>query len=233
MSFRHAIIQAVATRETEFSAAVEDYAKAIYALQARGDGAVSTTALADRLGVTPASASGMVRKLDDQGLVTHAPYHGVRLTPEGTKLALEVVRHHRLLELYLAESLGVPWDRVHDEAEVLEHVLSEDLEALIAAKLGNPTHDPHGDPIPTAELELPEEETACLASLAPGTKGTFVRVSDADPEMLRYLAARGIAPGAALEVQDRQPFGGPLFVSFDATTHILGDNLASAMRVRL
>jgi DtxR family transcriptional regulator, Mn-dependent transcriptional regulator len=215
-----------------FSAAVEDYAKAIYALQ-RGDGAVSTTALAERLGVTAASASGMVRKLDEHGLVTHVPYRGVRLTDEGTRLALEVLRHHRLLELYLAESLGVPWDRVHEEAEVLEHVLSEDLEALIAAKLGHPTHDPHGDPIPSEDLQMPEEETVCLAELEPGACGTFVRVSDSDPEMLRYLAERDIAPGAGVRVEDKQPFGGPLFVAIDDRTHVLGGKLAAAMRVRL
>src|SRR4051812_23235449 len=214
-----------------FSSAVEDYAKAIYALQ-RGEGAVSTTALAERLGVTAASASGMVRKLDEHGLVTHVPYRGVRLSDEGTRLALEVLRHHRLLELYLAESLGVPWDRVHEEAEVLEHVLSEDLEALIAAKLGDPTHDPHGDPIPTADLVMPEEPTESLAALEPGDAGTFVRVSDSDPGMLRYLGERGIAPGDPLSVEDKQPFGGPLFVRFAGELHVLGGTLAGAMRVR-
>jgi DtxR family transcriptional regulator, Mn-dependent transcriptional regulator len=215
-----------------FSSAVEDYAKAIYALQ-RGEDAVSTTALAERLGVTAASASGMVRKLDEHGLVTHVPYKGVRLTETGTRLALEVLRHHRLLELYLAESLGVPWDRVHEEAEVLEHVLSEELEALIAAKLGNPTHDPHGDPIPSADLQMPDEPTLSLAELEPGTEGTFVRVSDSDPEMLRYLAEREIAPGAEVRVEDKQPFGGPLFVAINDRTHVLGGTLAAAMRVRL
>jgi len=207
--------------------------KAIYTLQDRGDGAVTTNALACRLNVTPASASGMVRKLSEQGLATHVPYRGVRLTDAGTKVALEVLRHHRLLELYLAETLGVPWDRVHDEAEVLEHVLSEDLEALIAAKLGHPTHDPHGDPIPTADLELPEEPTESLAELQPGDAGTFVRVSDSDPEMLRYLGERGIAPGDVLRVEDRQPFGGPLFVRFGRRVHVLGGRLAGAMRVRM
>jgi DtxR family Mn-dependent transcriptional regulator len=211
---------------------VEDYAKAIYALQGRGGGAVSTTALADRLGVTAGSASGMMRKLDEQGLVTHVPYRGVQLTARGTRLALEVLRHHRLLELYLAESLGVPWDRVHDEAEVLEHVLSEDLEQLIAAKLGNPTHDPHGDPIPSADLVLREEATESLAALEPGATGTFVRVSDSDPEMLRYLAERGIAPGDPLRVEEKQPFGGPLFVTFGNNVQVLGGRLAGAMRVR-
>jgi DtxR family Mn-dependent transcriptional regulator len=229
---RHAIIFVVATRQSEFSSAVEDYLKAIYALQGRGDGSVTTTALACRLDVTAASASGMVRKLSEQGLVTHVRYRGVELTEHGTRVALEVLRHHRLLELYLAETLGVPWDRVHDEAEVLEHVLSEDLEALIAAKLGNPTHDPHGDPIPTADLEMPEEATESLAALEPGDDGTFVRVSDSDPDMLRYLSERGIAPGAALEIEDKQPFGGPLFVRFDGQVHVLGGTLAGAMRVR-
>ena len=133
------------------TSAVEDYAKAIYALETRDDAAVSTTALAERLGVSAASASSMVKKLAEMGLVAHERYRGVRLTPRGVKVALEVLRHHRLLERYLAEELGVPWDRVHDEAEVLEHVLSEELEELIAAKLGHPTHDPHGEPIPARE----------------------------------------------------------------------------------
>jgi DtxR family transcriptional regulator, Mn-dependent transcriptional regulator len=221
----------VATRETEFSSAVEDYAKAIYALQ-EDDEPVGITAIAHRLNVTPASASGMVRKLDELGLVTHERYHGVRLTEPGTRLALEMIRHHRLLELYLAESLGVPWDRVHQEAEVLEHVLSEELEALIAAKLGNPTHDPHGDPIPDADLVIAEERTACLSSLEPGEEATVVRISDAEPEMLRYLAAREIVPGARLRVVDKQPFGGPLFVEVHGETHALGGQLATAMRVR-
>src|ERR1700710_1497689 len=194
------------------STAVQDYAKAIYALELRGGEAVSTNALAERLGVTPASASGMVKRLDEMGLVSHEPYRGVQLTPDGLRLALEVIRHHRLLELYLAEQLDVPWDRVHEEAEVLEHVLSEDLEALIAAKLGHPTHDPHGDPIPDADLVLPQERTACLSTLEPGEEATVVRISDAEPELLRYLAAREIVPGTHLRVVDKQPFGGPLFV---------------------
>jgi DtxR family transcriptional regulator, Mn-dependent transcriptional regulator len=217
----------------QISSAVEDYAKAIYALQERGDGcAVTTNALAERLGVTPASASAMVKKLDSMGLVSHVPYRGVELTPTGSAVALEVIRHHRLLEAYLSESLGVPWDRVHDEAEVLEHVLSEELEALIAAKLGNPTHDPHGDPIPSADLVIEEEPTNSLAAAEPGATGVFVRISDSDPEMLRYLAERGIAPGDAFEVVEKQPFDGPLFVRFGATVHVLGGALAGAMRVQ-
>ena len=215
------------------SSAVQDYAKAIYSLESRRGGAVSTNALAERLGVTPASASGMVRRLDELGLVTHVPYRGVRLTPDGQTLALEVIRHHRLLELYLSESLGVPWDRVHDEAEVLEHVLSEDLEELIAAKLGDPTHDPHGDPIPTRDGRIEERATQALDSLESGQRGTFVRVSDSDPEMLRYLAERGVSPGDRLEVVERQPFGGPVFARFGADVHVLGGGLAGAMRVEV
>jgi DtxR family Mn-dependent transcriptional regulator len=213
------------------SEAIQNYAKAIYALEQRGNGAVTNNALAERLGVTPASASSMVKKLDELGLVTHVPYKGVKLTSGGRRVALEVLRHHRLLELYLAESLGVPWDRVHDEAEILEHVLSEELEELIAAKLGNPTHDPHGDPIPNAELEIEEQPTQALASLPTGSAGVFVRVSDSDPNMLRYLAQLGITPGDRFEVVDRQPFGGPLFARFDGRVHALGGELASAMRV--
>src|SRR3954471_8081841 len=187
------------------TSAVEDYAKAIYALETREDAAVSTNALAERLGVTPASASSMVKKLAGLGLVRHEPYRGVRLTPDGLKVALEVLRHHRLLERYLAEELGVPWDRVHDEAEVLEHVLSEELEELIAVKLGHPTIDPHGDPIPTAELTIVETDTVSMDGLESGDTGRLVRVSDSDPEMLRYLSARGIAPGDRFEVLDKQP----------------------------
>jgi DtxR family Mn-dependent transcriptional regulator len=216
------------------SSAVQDYAKAIYALQERGDGcAVTTNALAERLGVTAASASAMVKKLDGMGLVTHVPYRGVQLTPKGTTVALEVIRHHRLLELYLAETLGLPWDRVHDEAEVLEHVLSEELEELIAAKLGDPTHDPHGDPIPTRDGRMPDVPTSSLQALGAGDTGTFVRVSDSDPEMLRYLAARGIAPGDCFEIVDKQPFDGPVFARFGEEVHVLGGTLARAMRVQL
>jgi DtxR family Mn-dependent transcriptional regulator len=215
------------------SPAVEDYAKAIYALERRADGEpVTTNALAERLRVTPGSASAMVRRLDELGYATHEPYHGVALTPEGRRVALEVMRHHRLLEVLLSE-LGVPWDRVHDEAEVLEHHISEELEALIAARLGHPTHDPHGDPIPDADLRIDEGESVALETLAVGDRGTFVRVSDADPAMLRWLADRGIAPGDALEVVDRQPFGGPVFARFGEETHALGGGLAQAMRVEV
>src|SRR4051795_10690513 len=204
------------------SPAVEDYAKAIYAIAQRDDGPATTNALAERLGVTPASASGMCKRLGELGLVDHVPYKGVELTADGERVALEVLRHHRLLELYLSESLGMPWDRVHAEAEVLEHVLSEELEALIAAKLGHPTHDPHGDPIPDEALHIDEGHTVALGSLEAGARGVFVRVSDSDPEMLRYLRERDIAVGEPFEVVDKQPFDGPVFARFRDGTHAFG-----------
>jgi DtxR family Mn-dependent transcriptional regulator len=218
---------------TGSSEAVENYAKAIYSLQHRTGEPVATNDLADRLEVTAASASGMIKKLADLGLVAHVPYRGVQLTEEGERLALEVLRHHRLLELYLATQLDVPWDRVHDEAEALEHVLSEDLEARIAAKLGHPTRDPHGDPIPDAQLQIDESSTRSLADLEAGDRGCFVRVSDSDPAMLRYLSERGVSLGDRLEVLDRQPFDGPLTVRVGDTLQILGGGLAAAMRVEL
>jgi DtxR family transcriptional regulator, Mn-dependent transcriptional regulator len=221
----------MAVKENLRTPAVEDYSKAIFALESRTEEPVSTNALAERLGITPGSVSAMLKRLDELGLIAHVPYRGVRLTPEGRRIALEVVRHHRLLESYLAEALGMPWDRVHAEAEVLEHVLSDDLEELIAAKLGHPTVDPHGDPIPTVDVDLHESQTSRLDDLPVGATGRFVRVSDEDPDMLRYLAEQGIALGDGLEVVDRQPFGGPLFVRFGEHTHALGDRLARAMRV--
>jgi DtxR family transcriptional regulator, Mn-dependent transcriptional regulator len=213
------------------SQAIEDYCKAIYTLEARVEGPVPTNALAERLRLTSGSVSGMLRKLDEGGLIAHVPYRGVRLTDGGRRVALEVIRHHRLIELFLAQTLEMPWDRVHDEAEVLEHFLSDELEELIAAKLGHPTLDPHGDPIPSAELELQEHATQSLGTLEPGQRGTFVRVSDSDPEMLRYLADQGILPGGHVKVLDRQPFDGPVQVAVDGREHTLGGQLVQAMRI--
>ena len=214
------------------SEAIEDYAKAIYALQRRREGPVGTSDLAERLGVAPASATAMLKRLDGLGLVSYRPYHGVTLTGAGERLALEVIRHHRLLEAYLSEALGMPWDRVHEEAEVLEHYISEELEGLIAAKLGDPSRDPHGDPIPGPDLSAPGEETDLpLGEVEPGRKVTFARVSDSDPAMLRYLAERGILPGATLAVKGRQPFGGPLVVKAQGREHALGEELVLRMRV--
>jgi DtxR family Mn-dependent transcriptional regulator len=209
----------------------QNYAKAIYHLQSREEGAVGTGAVAQRLGVTPASASAMLKRLADEGLVSYTPYHGARLTGRGEQLALEVIRHHRLLELFLAEVLGMPWDRVHDEAEVLEHHISEELEELIAAKLGDPDRDPHGDPIPSRELDIDDDPSRALEEMGAGDEGVFVRVSDSDGAMLRYLADRGIHPGARLLIRAREPFGGPIRVEVDGAEHVLGGALAERMRV--
>jgi DtxR family transcriptional regulator, Mn-dependent transcriptional regulator len=218
--------------ERGVSEAIEDYAKALYALQARtADDAVKTNAVADRLGVTPASASAMLTRLSELGLALHRPYHGTRLTPAGERVALSVLRRHRLLELFLSEMLDVPWDQIHDEAEVLEHHLSPRLEALISARLDDPKIDPHGDPIPSAELRVAEQRTISLDELEPGAVAIFVRISDADPAMLRYLAERGIIPGVRLRVIERQPFGGPVLVHVAKQRHALGGTLSRAMRV--
>ncbi|MFC4426865.1 metal-dependent transcriptional regulator [Deinococcus navajonensis] len=184
------------------SPSAEDYLKHLYVLgqgPVQG-GKVSTQALADALEVAPASVTGMLRKLTEQGLVSHAPYQGARLTAEGERVALEVLRHHRLLELFLHRALGVPLDEVHEEAERLEHALSERLEARIAAWLGDPTHDPHGDPIPTLGGELPERAERRLSQLAPGDRAMVARVPDGDAEQLRALVAVDLTPGAALTV---------------------------------
>lgn len=222
-----------AHRERRHAEGPENYAKAIYQLQARGEGSVGTGAVAARLGVTPASASAMLKRMADDGLVEHAPYRGARLTDRGEQLALEMIRHHRLIELFLAEVLGMPWDRVHEEAEVLEHHISEELEELIATKLGQPARDPHGDPIPSRELNLAADETVALSELEVGAHGVFDRVSDRDPEMLRYLDSRGIRPGAGIRVVGHEPFEGPISVTVGGAEHALGAPLAGRMRVRL
>jgi len=210
----------------------ENYAKALYELQGRDASPVGTTAVAERLGVTPASASGMLKRLADDGVVEYEAYHGARLTPEGERIALEVIRHHRLLELFLAEVLGMPWDRVHAEAEVLEHHISEELEELIATKLGEPALDPHGDPIPDRDLAVSADDSVPLMELDPGEEGTFTRVSDSDASMLRYLSEHAIQPGASLRVRSREPFGGPVVIEAGGRTHPLGRELAKSMRVR-
>lgn len=195
--------------------AVQDYLKAVQLLEwedGSDEGRVSTQVVAERLGVSPASATNMLKKLASLGLVEHAPYRGASLTDAGRKVALEVIRHHRLLETYLAEALGVPWDRVHEEAEILEHVLSEDLEDRIADRLGDPKADPHGHPIPAKDGSVAERSRLRLWDVPRGSKVAVERVSDEVPEALRFLGVAGIRPGAAVTVVDRGPVGGPLFV---------------------
>ncbi|MEM0962672.1 MAG: metal-dependent transcriptional regulator [Bacteroidota bacterium] len=189
------------------SPAAEDYLKTIYALGRTGE-AVSTSALAERLGVAPASVTGMLKKLAASGLVAHEKYQGARLTDPGRLVAVETIRHHRLIETYLHQALGVPWDRLHDEAEAWEHVLSEDLEARMDAALGHPTHDPHGDPIPTPELELDERDLLPLARLDAGQTATVARVSDHDAALLRDIGAAGLYPGTRFRLDASTDEGG-------------------------
>lgn len=194
------------------STSVEDYVKVVYDLQERGSGRVTISAIAERLGVSNSSVSGMLRKLGDLGLVEHVRYGDVHLTGTGEKLALAVLRRHRLIESYLVEALGYSWDEVHDEAEILEHVVSDRFVDRIAEHLGNPTVDPHGDPIPTREGEIVQRRTFLLSDAEAGAVGVIVRVNDADPELLRYLAEQEIGIGMRIEVVERQPFGGSLIV---------------------
>jgi len=222
----------LAAPQDAVSSATEDYLKTIYKLESRG-GAVTTNELAVRLGVAPPSVSGMLRKLHEAGFVQHVRYRGVRLTDPGRRVALRVLRRHRLVELYLTEALGMSWDRVHDHAELLEHVLSQELEDLIADKLGDPTRDPHGDPIPTRDGRLVEEPTRSLAELQVGVPSRLVRVSDFDPEMLRYLTWCGIELGDELTVLQRGEFGGSLLVQVVDRRHSIGPDLAAALRVEV
>lgn len=200
------------------SATVEDYLKAIYERQAEGPGsAVGTAALADRLGVSRASVTGMLKKLaaSPRPLIAYTRYRGVRLTPRGEKAALEVVRHHRLLETYLFTALGYSWDQVHPEAEGLEHVISEDLEDRIAEFLGHPDFDPHGAPIPQRDGSLPRRNEMRLSEVPVGHSARVSQVSDRDPELLRYLDRLGLRPQQRLHVVAREPFDGPLHVRLD------------------
>jgi DtxR family transcriptional regulator, Mn-dependent transcriptional regulator len=211
------------------SESVQDYLKAIWKLER--DGPATTSALAAELGVTPASATAMVKKLAGLGLVEHERYRGVRLTPSGERAALEVIRHHRLLELYLMKALGLGLDEVHAEAERLEHYLSEDLESRIDAALGHPTHDPHGDPIPTAELELVADDSRWLTDVADGTEAVVSRVPDGDPELLRYLASLGIVPDQPIVLVGRAPFDGPVTIEIGGARHAIGLAVAEQIRV--
>lgn len=225
-------MSALASEATPRSASTEDYLKAIFGITNAGAEAASTNDLAEVLEISAGSVSAMVKRLDEEGLVEHIPYRGVTLTDNGERVALKVLRRHRLLELYLTEELGVPWNRVHEEAEVLEHAISDDLIERIATKLGDPGFDPHGDPIPSRDLVLESQPTEPLADLAVGTYATFVRISDRNSEMLSYLSSLGIAIGDRLQLIEREPFGGPCRITAGGTTHSLGIPLASAMQVQ-
>jgi DtxR family Mn-dependent transcriptional regulator len=209
---------------------VEDYLKAVYEVE-RSGGAAATNTLAARLGVAPASVSGMVRRLAEQGLLEHEPYRGVTLTAAGRAAALRTLRRHRELESYLTPVLGYPWDMVHEEAERLEHAASDELVDRMARALGDPVVDPHGAPIPTREGRVDETVHATLAQLAVGARARVVRVSDADGAMLRYLAELGIVPGAQLAVVAHEPFGGPIVVDVGGMRRSVGPALAEQLLV--
>lgn len=210
--------------------AVEDYLKAVYEL-GRSLDKVTTSALAQHLDVAPASVTGMVKKLAGLKLVAHQPYKGVTLTEAGEKIALEVIRHHRLVERYLAEALGVPWDRVHEEAEKWEHVLSEDIEDRIDSLLGHPATDPHGSPIPDRDGTVAARTCVPLSEVEAGQAVTVSEVSDRDAELLRYLGELGLYPDSRVEVLEKAPFDGPLTVRVDGREQALGREVARQVRV--
>jgi DtxR family Mn-dependent transcriptional regulator len=210
--------------------AVEDYLKAVFTLQ-RERGKAATSALAERLSVTPASATGMIKKLARMRLVTHAPYRGVLLTEAGRRMALEVLRHHRLIEAYLAQALGVPWDRVHAEAERWEHVLSEEIEERMDALLGYPTTDPHGSPIPARDGSMADSAEERLCDLGAGQRAVVAEVADHDPHLLRYLGGLGVLPTERIEVVAVAPFEGPLTIRAGGVERVLGRQAAEAVYV--
>jgi DtxR family Mn-dependent transcriptional regulator len=220
-----------AVKDPELTRSTEDYLKAIFELETV-TGAAQTSAIADALAVAPASVSGMVKRLSESGLLAHVPYKGVQLTETGKRAALRMVRRHRILETYLTSKLGYDWDSVHQEAERLEHAVSDGLIERMAMALGNPRHDPHGAPIPTPAGHIEEEELIALSDVPEGELAELRRVSDKDPELLRYLASLGLKPGVSIEVGVRQPFRGPLAVRVAGPMPrelVIGHELAAAL----
>jgi DtxR family Mn-dependent transcriptional regulator len=212
--------------------AIEDYLKTIYTL-AQAESPVSTSRISEARNVKPASATSMIQRLAKLNLVNYEKHYGVTLTEAGEKLALEVIRHHRLIELYLIEALGFTWDEVHEQADILEHVISEKLEERIAAALNYPEFDPHGDPIPTKAGEMAQVEARPLTSVSIGTKVCVKRiVDDSNSELLRYLADLGLVPGALIRVQEVAPFQGPITIEVDGQQRVIGQNVAAGILVR-
>lgn len=215
----------------KLSPPMEDYLKTIYLIQEREGAGASTNAIAAALQVTPASVTGMIKKLAELKLVRHTPYQGVELTKSGEKIALEVVRHHRLLELFLFEALGYAWDEVHAEADALEHVISEEFEDRIAARLGNPVVDPHGDPIPAKDGTFVAVKKRALLNLQAGESASITRVADGDAEMLRYAGSLGLRPTARVTLIEIEPFGGSLRIKVGKAEHSIGRELAAQIFV--
>jgi len=216
--------------DPELTGPVEDYLKAIYELERSGEPA-ETNAIARLLAIAPASVSGMVRRLADQGLIRHERYRGARLTSAGRRAALKTLRRHRVIEAYLTTALGYPWDRVHDEAERLEHAASDELIDRMASAIGEPATDPHGAPIPTRDGTLRERALIPLAALEAGDSARVERVSDRSGERLRYLAELGIVPGAAIQVVAREPFDGPIALRVEDASRTIGAALAEQILV--
>jgi len=215
----------------ELTASVEDYLKAVYDLERAGEPA-ATTELASRLGVAPASVTGMVRRLAEAGLLTHEPYRGARLTPQGRSAALRTLRRHRVIEAYLVRALGYRWDEVDPEAERLEHAATDELVDRMATAIGEPTSDPHGAPIPSRDGAVDEARYRTLADLEPGVAAEVMQVSDDDPSLLRYLADLAITPGITVSVVERAPFGGPITLRVGERTRAVGPALAERVLVR-
>jgi DtxR family Mn-dependent transcriptional regulator len=220
------------TTDPRVTSAMEDYLKAAYHLETQG-GPITTQRMAEELGLSQPSVTNMVKRLDDLNLVVHSPYRGITLTESGRRVALEVIRHHRLLELYLSEALGFDLEHVHAEAERLEHHISDELEERMERALGYPEFDPHGDPIPRRDGGLPTMNDTALTDLAAGGTGQISRVSDRDPARLSYLTERGIKPGVRLTVQEQMPFEGPVRIDLDGVEHLLPHSVAILVRVEL
>jgi DtxR family transcriptional regulator, Mn-dependent transcriptional regulator len=216
--------------ERTLTGQAEDYLKAIYEIEQAGAPA-ATNDIAAQLGIAAASVSGMLQRLARLGLVKVERYRGSRLTVHGRQLALQLLRRHRVIESYLVTRLGFGWDNVHEEAERLEHAASAELVERMAASLGNPTSDPHGAPIPTALGRVDERRLSSIADLAPGASARVVRMSDRDPEFLRYLAARGIRPGASVRLSAREPFDGPVTLGVGRAKHTIGNAVAARVFV--
>jgi DtxR family Mn-dependent transcriptional regulator len=208
---------------------VEDYLKALYRLSAPGRTA-STSEIAQRLELSPASVSGMVKRLSEQGLLEHVPYKGVQLTPDGRRAALRMLRRHRLIEAYLVAFLGYTWDTVHEEAERLEHAVSDTMIKRMAAVLGHPAVDPHGDPIPTSDGDIHEPASIPLSEVPAGSSVEVRQVEESQPDRLRYIASVGLRPGVHLTVVDRQPFHGPITIEVAGQTHVIGNELGRVVR---
>jgi DtxR family Mn-dependent transcriptional regulator len=221
-------MSAAALLHEPLTRSVEDYLKAIYRLSPEGRHA-STSDIAHLLELSPASVSGMVKRLSEQGLLEHVPYKGVQLTDEGRRAALRMIRRHRLVEAYLVAFLGYSWDTVHDEAERLEHAVSDALVERMAAVMGNPTTDPHGDPIPAADGSIEEPDLVALSNVAAGRTMELRRVDEGQSDRLRYIASIGLTPGAVVTVIERQPFEGPITIRVDGQVHVIGHELGQVL----